>query len=148
MPTFTDPAGSLAPRTGTLVERYLFSPLRSRESSGAVLSWWERRRLFYNIVVGTAGLLTLGTAFGLAALIPGPGWEGPPLTLIPVYALAANLFYSLGTPIHLLLCRWLKQEAGPVAQALFRYGLAFSVGLTLLPIPMLLVGGLLTVLLR
>jgi hypothetical protein len=135
MPAFPDPPGSLAPRTGTLVERYLFSPLYVPESAWAVVKWWERRRLFYNVVVGAAGVLTTAIAHIQIALAPGP--EGPPLAFILVYALAANLFYSLGAPIDLALRRILKEQAGPVAQALFRYGVAFSIGLTLLPIPLL-----------
>jgi hypothetical protein len=124
------------PRTGTLVERYLFSPLYAPGSAWTVLRWWERRRPFYNVVVGTAGLLTVAMAHLGALLAPGP--QGPPLPFIVVYAVAANLFYSLGTPLDLVLRRRLKEQAGPVAQAMFRYGLAFSLGLTLLPIPLIL----------
>ena len=118
-----------------MVERYLFSPLYAPESAWTVVRWWERRRLFYNIVVGTAGLLTAAIAHLGARLAPGP--TGPPLAFMLVYGLAANLCYSLGAPIDLVLRRTLQGEAGPVAQALFRYGLAFSIGLTLLPIPLL-----------
>jgi hypothetical protein len=134
----TGPSAPLAPRTGTLVERYLFSPLYAPGSAWSVLRWWERRRLFYNIVVGAAGLLTAAIAHLLALF--SPGMEGPPAAFMLVYAIAANLFYSLGAPIDLVLRRALKERAGPVAQALFRYGLAFSIGLTLLPIPLLMVG--------
>ena len=34
----------------------------------------------------------------------------------------------------------LADDGGPVAQALFRYGVAFAVGLTLLPIPIMAIG--------
>lgn len=142
MTFFTDSSMSLTSRSGTLVERYLFSPLYSPRSAWAVVGWWERRRLFYNVVVGAAGLFTSCIAVGVALLT---GHEGPPPGAILVYGIAANLFYSLGTPIHLFLRRWLKTEAGPVAQALFRYGLAFSIGLTLLPIPFLLLEGILSI---
>lgn len=127
---------SLVPRSGTLVERYLFSPLYDPPSIRSIFAWWERRRPLYNLAVGAAGLLTAAIAYGTAWLAPGPG--GPPLPFIIVYAIAANICYSLGAPIDLLLRRFLKTDAGPVAQALFRYGLAFSIGLTLLPIPLLL----------
>lgn len=132
----------LAPRTGTIVERYLFSPLYRPRSVREVLGWWERRRPLYNLMVGAAGLVTTSTALLVAFLTRDPLHHGPPLGAILVYALAANLFYSLGAPIDLLLRRLLREEAGPVAQALFRYGLAFSVGLTLLPIPLLLLSGI------
>ncbi|MFN8653741.1 MAG: hypothetical protein U0133_17680 [Gemmatimonadales bacterium] len=140
---------ALTTQNGSLVERYLFSPLYTPRSFWSVVGWWERRRLFYNVAVGLAGLVTTATALLLNVLTPGtPGPTGPPLMLIPVYALAANLFYSLGAPIDLLLRRRLKEDAGPVAQALFRYGLAFSVGLTLLPIPLIVFGTIMMVLTR
>jgi len=123
-----------APRTGTLVERYLFSPLYAPQSAWDVLRWWERRRPFYNVLVGSAGLLTI--LFAQLQRLFSPEFAGPPLPFILVYAIAANLFYSLGAPIHLLFRRTLKESAGPVAQAMFRYGLAFAIGLTLLPIPL------------
>jgi hypothetical protein len=62
--------------------------------------------------------------------------------------LIANVCYSTGAPIHLLLRRWLRERAGPVAQALFRYGLAFGVGITLLPIPVLLFSATVQLLMR
>jgi len=138
----------LAPPTGTLVERYLFSPLYPPTSVFTVLRWWERRPLLYNLVVGTAGLLTAAIAHLLVILVPAPGAEGPPLRFILVYAIAANVCYSLGAPIDLVLRRMLKENAGPVAQALFRYGLAFSIGLTLLPIPILLLSSVVRLFVR
>lgn len=137
MPRFSDSPAPLTARTGTLVERYLFSPLYSPDSAWEVVRWWERRRLFYNVVVGAAGLLTTALAYLQIAIAPGP--QGPPLAFILVYALAANLFYSLGAPIDLVLRRVLRERAGPVAQAMFRYGVAFAIGLTVLPIPLLIV---------
>jgi hypothetical protein len=127
-------------QTGTAVERYLFSPLYHPTSAWSVIGWWERRRVVYNLTVGAAGLVTVATALILTLLTPGPKVFGPPLLGIPIYAIAANLFYSLGAPLDLLLRRRLREQAGPVAQALFRYGLAFAVGLTLLPIPLMVFG--------
>lgn len=126
--------------SGTAVQRYLFSPLYSPSNAWAVIRWWERRRLFYNLTVGAAGLLTVAVGLVLTVLTPGAKVFGPPFLLIPVYAIAANLFYSLGAPVDLFLRRRLGTQAGPVAQAIFRYGLAFSVGLTVIPIPLMLFG--------
>ena len=123
--------------TGTAVERYFFTPLYSPRTNWAVVKWWEGRRLFYNVSVGSAGLLTLATNFLFWGL---SGHPGPPLGLVFVYALAANIFFSLGAPLDLLFRRWLGPHAPAVSQALFRYGYAFAVGLTLLPIPMLVFG--------
>jgi hypothetical protein len=60
--------------------------------------------------------------------------------MVPLYALMANLFYTFGAPADLFLRRVLKDHGGPVAQAVFRYGVAFAVGLTLLPIPLMAMG--------
>jgi hypothetical protein len=130
------------PSSRTIVERYLFSPLYVAPTAAAVWRWWERRRLAYNVTVGAAGLLTTAVAIG-CSLLPwtGPN-EGPPPGAILFYAMMANLCYTLGAPIDLMLRRTLGDRAGPVAQALFRYGLAFSVGVTLLPIPLLLVSAI------
>lgn len=135
-----------APRS--FVERYLFSPLYWPATRGAVVAWWERRRLLFNLLVGAAGLITTGTALTVSLLVNGTTQDHPPLGAIVVYALMANVCYSLGAPIDLLLRKHLGYQAGPVAQAMYRYGLAFSVGLTLLPTPLLLLSGVIRLILR
>ena len=99
----------------------------------AKLAWWEARRLKFNVVVGGTGVFTLLTV-GLIGLIP----PGIPMGLdwhpIVAYGLLANLCYSFGFPLELGLRKLLGPNAPPVGPALFRQGLAFAVGLTLLPI--------------
>lgn len=124
----------------TAVERYLFSPLYLPRSKWAVIRWWESRRLFYNVVVGAAGLLTISATYFFAALPPYPGnLRGIGLGVL-LYGLMANVFYTFGAPLDLFLRRLLRDHGGPVAQALFRYGVAFAIGLTLLPIPLMAIG--------
>ena len=53
---------------------------------------------------------------------------------ITAYAIAANVCYSLGAPAELLLERWLGRQTYAIGPALFRYGLIYSVGLTLFPL--------------
>jgi hypothetical protein len=84
--------------------------------------------------LGAAGLVTVAAGFFLSALPPRPSVFSPAWGVVPAYALLANICYSLGAPIDLLLRRFLGARAPGVSQALFRYGYAFSVGLTLLPI--------------
>lgn len=127
----------------TAVERYFFSPLYTPRNRWAVLGWWERRRIFYNISVGIAGLVTIASGYFLAALPPHPGHFSPVWMLVPLYGLMANIFYSFGAPVDLLLRRYLGQSGAPVAQAIFRYGYAFAIGLTLLPIPLMVMGWIL-----
>lgn len=124
----------------TAVDRYFFSPIYYPRNGLALLRWWESRRLFYNVVVGSAGLVTLATAYSMV-LIFGTH-NGPPLGLPFAYGLAANIFYSMGAPIDFVLRKFLGDRAPAVGQAMFRYGVAFSVGLTLLPIPLLIFGSL------
>jgi hypothetical protein len=128
----------------TAVEKYFFTPIYYPRSAWSVVKWWESRRPMFNLAVGGCGLLTLGTAVLAMVLPPHSTTPGPQL-LIPVvaYGLMANLGYSLGAPLDLLLRRWLGDRAAAVGQALFRYGFVFSVGLTLLPLPFLAAGWLL-----
>lgn len=110
----------------------LFPEPTLRRSPGAVIGWWERRRPIFNVVVGATGLVTLSViALGAGtALFTQPGlWLG-----VTAYGVAANLCYSLGAPLELLLERWLGRETYGLGPALFRYGLVYSVGLTLFPI--------------
>jgi hypothetical protein len=128
---------------GTAVQRYLFSPLYYPRTGWSVVRWWESRRLFYNVVVAGAGVVTLAAGFFFASLPPFPGhFRGVGLVVL-IYGAMANLFYSFGAPVDLFLRRLIKENGGPVAQALFRYGVAFAIGLTLLPIPLMAIGWIL-----
>jgi hypothetical protein len=126
----------------TAVEKYFFTPLYFPRSSWAVLRWWESRRLLFNLCVGGTGLLTLATATLLARLPPHPMGFMVPWQVILVYALVANVCYTLGPLGDLLLRRILGDRAPAVGPVLFRYGFVFSVGLTLLPIPVAVLGWL------
>ena len=126
----------------TAVEKYFFTPLYFPRSAWAILGWWESRRPLFNLCVGGAGLLTLGTATLLAHLPPRPMGFLVPWGAILVYALLANVCYTLGPVGDLLLRRVLGDRAPAIAPVLFRYGFVFSVGLTLLPIPLAVLGWL------
>ena len=117
----------------TAVEKYLFLPLFAPRSAWDVARWWELRRPLNNLLVGSAGLLTLGA---LALYEPGPPLMFAGFAL--VYGLMANLCYTAGVFGDLLL-RWLiGPQAFSVGPVLFRYGLAVSLTLTLLPIPFII----------
>jgi hypothetical protein len=51
-----------------------------------------------------------------------------------VYGVCANICYSFGFAIEALFERLWGQDVAPVGPTLFRHGLVFSVGLTLVPI--------------
>ena len=51
----------------TALTEFLF-PAPARRSPLAILKWWEKRRFAYNVIVGTAGVVSL-SAITLAAMI-------------------------------------------------------------------------------
>ncbi len=106
-----------------------------------LLRWWESKRLTYNLVVGGAGLVTLGV-FSLVRVLPVP-W----MLVIP-YGVLANVCFSSGWVVESLLQRWLKRDTYGLGPALFRHGLVFSVGLTLFPAVLVSVGWLTLLVLR
>jgi hypothetical protein len=108
-----------------------------RRTALSSLRWWESRRLLFNQVVGATGLVTLG-AVSVFFLLP-PHTLGP-FSLLPmlvgsaVYGVAANVCYSLGWLIEGAARAVWGRRAPDVGPLLFRQGLNFSVGLTLLPV--------------
>jgi hypothetical protein len=118
----------------TAVEKYFFTPLYYPRSAWSVLSWWEARRPVFNLCVGAAGLMTLATLEFLSALPPHRVDFGVPWRPVVVYAVLANIGYTLGPIADLVLRRQLGERAPAVGPVLLRYGFAFSLGLTLLPI--------------
>jgi hypothetical protein len=107
-----------------------------RRTPLSLLKWWESRRLFYNKVVGAAGLVTLAGASILSLLPPHPTLVSLPELLIPalIYGVLANGCYSAGWLLELLARAAWGRRAPDLGPLLFRQGLIFSVGLTLLPL--------------
>jgi hypothetical protein len=104
-----------------------------RRTPLTLLRWWESRRLLYNQVVGTTGLFTLAAVWLLApgAVAPNPR----ELAMAAVaYGLVANVCYSAGWALELLTRMIWGSRAPRIGPLLFREGLIFSVGLTLLPV--------------
>jgi len=106
-----------------------------RRTPLSTLRWWEARRLRYNLVVGAAGLVTL-TNFGLFGLtIAGDGYPAP-LELIAmsmVYGAAANVCYTFGWMLEMVARAIWGRQAPLMGPLLYREGMIFSVGVTLLP---------------
>jgi hypothetical protein len=113
--------------------RLLFPVPDVQRSTGTIFVWWERRRPTYNLIVGTAGIVTLTVLHGLSWL-PGHFDFAAPLALVIVYGICANICYSFGYLFEALLQRLWGDDVAPVGPTLWRHGLVFSVGLTLFPI--------------
>jgi hypothetical protein len=124
------------------VERYFFTPLYYPRGTWSVVRWWESRRPLYNLWVGAAGLFSLGVVMLFAHLPPHPRTLQFPWMPVVAYGVLANACYSLGAVADLALRLRLGDRAPAVAPALLRYGFAFSMGLSLLPIPLAFLGWL------
>lgn len=118
--------------------RFFFTPAPAPRDPWITLAWWEARRPAYNLFVGAAGAVTIVIMTVVDFLPPRGLLYGvpftPPLALIGLYAVLANAFYSLGALVEYAVRRSWGEDYAPVGPALLRYGFAFSVGLTLLPI--------------
>jgi hypothetical protein len=114
--------------------RLLFPAPAEVRSTVSIFRWWESRRPTFNLVVGATGLVTLAAIKALALLPPfsmsvSIFWPG-----VVAYGVLANLFYSLGFMTEAAMQRAWRDETPRVGPPMFRQGLIFSVGLTLLPI--------------
>jgi hypothetical protein len=116
------------------LSHFLFPAPDERRSTGSIVRWWESRRLKYNAVVGLTGLVT-ATYVQTLALLP-PGGPGHLINVLPgivAYGVMANLMYSGGWIIELVMKALWGDQAPRAGPAMFRQGVIFSVGLTLLP---------------
>jgi hypothetical protein len=120
--------------------RFFFRQEVTCRTPAEVIGWWEARRLPYNLAVGGTGLVTLALSYLISWLPPVPV-PAPPLlpalAMSAAYGVLANLCYTTGWLAELALRRGSGSELEPVGPALFRYGFAFSIGLTLFPIALL-----------
>ena len=126
------------PEPPSAARRFFFRDAGSPTPTDTI-RWWEQRRLTYNVAVGAAGLGTLAVT-NLLSFAAGAGPVRPPLLLFAVYGTHANLFYTGGWIAELGLRRLFGRKTPVVAAGLFRYGFAFAVGVTLLPIPVAIIG--------
>ena len=108
-------------------------PAPARRTARSIIGWWEKRRLVYNIAVGSAGLFTLGYGSLITMLPPGGGLGLPPLAIPIVFGVMANLCYFFGPAAEILIEKLSGGSVLPTGPGLFRMGLTFSVGLALFP---------------
>jgi len=114
-----------------------------------VIGWWEARRVAFNLIVGTAGVITgiIDLTIVAAANIffhSDFGLPGSPLLAVfgvILYAVLANVCFTGGWIAELLVRQIWPEEAQGFARTSFALGLAFSVLLTLTPGILLVVIG-------
>ncbi len=117
--------------------RFLF-PLPAPRSAAAIVGWWERRRPAYNLVVGTTGVVTLSLVRLLFALPPSasatPPFDGNLVAGVVIYGVMANVCYTLGWLVEGAMHALWGDGVRPAGGVMFRHGLVFAVGVTLLPV--------------
>ena len=125
----------------TQLVEFLF-PAPAERRAGAIVSWWEKRRLAYNVWVGAAGAFTVAGGYLLSVLPPG-GLGAPPLGFIwrpiLIFGVLANVFYTAGPLVEILAHKLFGRQLLPVGPALYRIGLTFSVGLALFPLLIMMI---------
>ena len=114
----------------TAITEFLY-PAPAKRTVGGIMKWWEKRRLAYNVAVGTAGLFTVG--YGSLVMMLWGEFEPVPLVGVAVFGVMANLCYLFGPAVEILVEKIWGNQVLPVGPALYRMGLTFSVGLALFP---------------
>lgn len=116
---------------------------RSTNAPGAwhTIAWWEARRIPYNLLVGSTGVLSGALCFVTGMLcehflgepigIPDPPFFA--LLAVAAYGLMANLCYTGGWVAELLVRKIWPEQASAFGKISFFLGLIFSILLTLVP---------------
>jgi hypothetical protein len=118
----------------------LFQRAEHLETPRQIIIWWERRRLPFNLIVGTTGILTctlLLVGEMLAEKKFGDVEAGSPILAvfgIFAYGIMANICYTGGWISELVAKYVWKEQAENLGKITFALGIIFSVLLTLLPV--------------
>ena len=106
-------------------------------TAGQIIRWWELRRIFYNAVMLVIGLAAIAGMEWLMGRVIAKGEDAiEPMVLflgVVVYAIMANLCYTLGWVIELWGRKIDPASARRRGERMFRAGLLFSCVLTSLP---------------
>ena len=146
--TLTDPTSAELARGivpgGTFLADFLY-PEPAERRVGAMIGWWEKRRLPYNLIVGAIGLvpLTVGVLFTtlVASLQPVDMFRAAIW-----WGVIANLCYTLGPVAEIALEKLFGRRLLPAGPLLFRAGVTVAVGVTPLPLIPLTIGFILRLL--
>jgi hypothetical protein len=138
----------------TLFTRLRLSVLCRRDlpvaSARDAIGWWETRRVPFNLIVGSTGIIScviisivgLGSYFFFDSDFGLPGSPLFAVFGILFYGIAANVFFTGGWLVELIVRKIWLREADRFATLSFTLGLGFSVLLTLTPGIVVGVGGI------
>lgn len=120
---------------------------RPLDSVMDIIFWWEARRPAFNLLVGVTGVVTISAIVVLGVIGHQLYTPNEELMLLPdppifavlgviAYGIAANICFTGGWVVELLI-RWAwPDESNPLATLSFTLGMVFAVLLTLVPIPL------------
>ena len=129
-----------SPAPPSTIADFLY-PVPAARRPGAIIRWWEARRIPFNLIVGGSGVASLGIISLISILPPSAHGFSIPFLGIVAYGVLANLCYSLGPATELLIEKLSGGKILPTGPLLLRAGLTFSVGLTLvLPVILVVIG--------
>ncbi|MYE34642.1 MAG: hypothetical protein F4X23_07285 [Gemmatimonadales bacterium] len=117
---------------GTFLANF-FYPAPAERRVGAIIGWWEKRRLPYNFIIVGTGLVSATATSFFMTLNGGPGlieW----LQVGLFWLIAANVCYTLGPAAEVALQKLLGDGLRPAGPLLFRTGLTVAFGVALAPI--------------
>ena len=123
---------------GTFLADFLY-PAPAERRIGAIIGWWERRRLPYNLIIGGTGFVTMT----IGSLIMGLNGDFEPLFWVRsgiFWLVTANVSYTLGPIAEIALQKLFGRKLLPSGPLLFRAAVTIAVGVTLLPIIFIALG--------
>jgi len=105
------------------------------------IGWWESRRVAFNLIVGSAGVLSslivgivaLGSSFLVDSDFGTPGSPFVAVFAVMIYAVMANVCYTAGWVAELGIRKAWPEEADRFATLTLALGIVFAVLLTLSP---------------
>lgn len=116
----------------TFLADFLY-PAPAERRVGAIIGWWERRRLPYNLIIGGTGLVSAAVVSFFMVSMGGPGlveW----FQVGFFWLIAANACYTLGSATEIALQKLLGRRLLPAGPLLFRTGLIAAIGVAMAPI--------------
>jgi hypothetical protein len=133
------------PSDASIFTRFRDSILCRRDnpatSARETIGWWEARRISFNLIVGSAGIIScivvsvlgLGSSLLFNSDFGLPGSPGLALFGVFFYGIVANVCFTGGWIVELILRKIWPSEADRFSTLSFSLGMRFSVLLTLTP---------------
>ncbi len=127
----------LSPKPSAVREflNWFFAVPSGKRTMWTIIAWWEVRRIVYNLIVGSVGIVSLLLFFYFIthSTTLGPGEDAiEPMGVVAVPVLL-NIGYSGGVFLEILLSWRNPEQTREVGPNLLRAGFYFSLGVVLLP---------------